>query len=126
MPNRDLHTVGAFTRGSDSTDVFTTDQHKRLNEIASNARRQVSDFIKFGTKDDLFTNNIAAVHGQLPFIFPSDESIRKYYFSDKPEAQESQNYINYYFDVACDSAIEKDDFCEARIFDPEKSLYVKG
>ena len=102
-------------------------ENEKINEVFTNIRRGIPGFIHMGDRENLFTQNLLAYKEQLPFLFDSeDHGVRKYYFSDKPEAEKSDKFINYYFDIKADSNIDRDDFCEARIFDPEKSLYVKG
>ena len=115
------------TNARSSFESYQKNENEKINEVFTNVRRGIPGFIHMGDRENLFTQNLLAYKEQLPFLFDSeDHSVRKYYFSDKPEAEKSDKFINYYFDIKADSNIDRDDFCEARIFDQEKSLYVKG
>jgi hypothetical protein len=120
---------GDFSGAADSTDLdlLTSNNTKKLNNIISGVRKGKPEYVKLGDKDSILEDNLIIYGELLPFLFKSeDHAVRKYYFSDDPQAQNSDKYINFYFDVTSDSDIDRDDFCEARIFDPENDLYVSG
>ena len=115
--------VGAT--GASFSAEWANDEIEAYNSLLDKVRLGAEGFEKYGDKDT-FPTNLKALRNDYPEFFNNDVTYEKFYFSDNPEAMLSQKFANYYFDIRADSDIQESDYCNARIFDDHKSLYVEG
>ena len=123
--------VAEFVGGTNFTisttdDSWTEEEIKDYAGILSNVRYKTPEYEVYGNKDT-FPANLKKLRNDYPWLWNEDKTTyQKFYFSKDPAAVNSEKFVDYYFDVATDSEINSNDFCNAKTFDDHKSLYVTG
>ena len=106
--------------------AWTEEEIKNYSDLVSKTRNRHPKFIHYGDKDT-FPANLKKLRNDYPWLWNEDKTTyQKFYFSKDPAAVNSEKFVDYYFDVATDSEINSNDFCNAKTFDDHKSLYVTG
>jgi hypothetical protein len=99
----------------------------KLAKLISWIRLEHPDYSTLGTKENWQEFNQKLLRDKVPWLFKEEQiEYEKYYFSDSAQTSKSKKFANFYFEIDCDSEIEKEDFCNAKTFDQEKTLYVSG